>query len=382
MQRDSLVLPLVLNASGQNSAIGKACATASPTKLIGWGLHEGDIGSILEAGAAMGCEDGSIYLFCIEAATDVANHHVSPSISSGNQAAPLFFPLLAPHLSRESSPSPSPPPSIKVLTHSRNTSLSNHVPHPLHQPTRSRITSFVSKASAEAPKNYVDYDNEKDKLEGMLKGGPNLRENAREKSIVDGLRASNAVAGLGIRTEIEGNGKGQRRRLRHSYAGSTPPTLRTPRDSFSSPPSSSSLSSLSSPNLLSPISLGQSVHIGTAPPLGLKFHVLPPRFGRGNRIVSLHHLSSGILLALQESGYVLLQCPRILYNSCNILDSIVTAISVRSGMRIASVDVESTPHLHPPPSPSPSTFSATALDHSVWTWKHMHVVDMPEVGHE
>jgi rabconnectin-3b len=299
MQSESLILPLLLNPSGQKPLIEHACATASPTKLISWGLHEGERGSVLEAGAAMGCEDGSIYLFCIDTTTaNMVNQLVSSNLSPGNHPASLYLPHLASHVSRETSPSPSPPPSIKIPTHSQNPSVSNHVPHPLSQPTRSRITSFVSKASAEAPKNYVDYDNEKDKLEGMLKGGPNVRE----KSIVDGLRPSSAVAGLGVRSEVEGNGGSQRKRLRLSYTGSTPPTPRTPRESLSSPPSPSSLSSLSSPNIVPPPPPGQSFHVGMAPPLTLKFHVLPPYFGRENRVVSLHYLPCGILITLQESG--------------------------------------------------------------------------------
>ena len=297
MQSESLVLPLVFNAHGQKPVIEQACTAASPTKLISWGLHEGDIGSQLEAGAAMGCEDGSIYLFCIDTTTNMVNQSISPSLPSGNHPTSLYSPLLACHVSRETTPSPSPPPSIKFPTQSGSTSFSNHNPHPLYQPSRSRITSFVSKASAEAPKNYVDYDNEKDKLEGMLKGGPNVRE----KSVADGLKASSTVAGLGIRSEVEGNGS--HRKLRLSYTGSTSPTPRTPRDSLSSPPSPSSISSLSSPNLVPPTSPGHPFHVGMAPSLTLKFHVLPPCLGRENRVVSLHHLSFGIIIALQESGY-------------------------------------------------------------------------------
>ncbi|KAF8515288.1 hypothetical protein JB92DRAFT_3142882 [Gautieria morchelliformis] len=345
MQSEPLVVPLVLNAHCLRPTIEQACTAASPTKLISWGLHEGDIASVLEAGVAMACEDGSVYLFCIDTATNLINP-VPPILSPGSHTA--LFPL-ASHVSRDISPSP--PPTIDFVARSRNTSQSNHVPHPLSQPTRSRITSFVSKASAEAPKNTVDYDNEKDKLEGMLKGGPSVRD----KSIVDGLRVSNAVAGLGLHSEADGGS--QRKNLRLSYPGSTPPTptSRTPRDSLSSP---STPSSVSSPNLLA-TSAGQPFHVGVAPPLTLKSHVLPPNIGRENRAISLKRLSSGILLVLQESG-------------------MVTVISARSGFSLASVDLESTPHLHPPPSPSPSTFAATTADHSIWTWKHLHVSETPE----
>jgi hypothetical protein len=182
-----------------------------------------------------------------------------PILSPGS---PISLFSLASHVSRDISPSPSPPPSINFVSRSRNTSQSNDVPHPLSQPTRSRITSFVSKAFAET--NTVDYDNERDKLEEILKG----RSSVRDKSIADGLRMSSAVAGLGLHSEAEGDGGSQRKKLRLSYPGSTPPmpTSRTPRDSFSSP---SSPSSLSSPNLLA-TSGGQTFHVGVALPLTLK----------------------------------------------------------------------------------------------------------------
>lgn len=287
MQSESLILPLVLNAHDQTPIIEQACTTASSTELISWGLYEGDIGSVVEAGAAMGCEDGSVYIFFVNATT--SPNSVSPTLSPGNHTAPSSS-FLGPYVSRETSPSP--PASIKFPTHPGNASFSNHVPHPLYQPTRSRITSSVSKASAEAPKTYVDFDNEKDKLEGMLKGGVNVRE----KSTADGLRASNAT-GLGMRIEVDSGSGSQRKSLQ------LPRTETTPRESLSYPPSPSSLSSLSSPNLLQSAPPGQTIHVGVAPPLTLMFHVHPPGYGPNHRVVSLHHLSFGILVALQESGY-------------------------------------------------------------------------------
>lgn len=283
------------------SALEKACAAASPTVLINWGLdgeRNGDSGATLKAGTAMGCEDGSVYLFSGDLDTKGTSRLVPVELTHGKHAASTLHVALASHLSREPSPSPSNSSSLRDPTHSRRASNSIHVPHPLSQPTRSRVTSFVSRTSAEAPKNYVGFDDEKERLEGLLKGGPS----AKGKSIIDGFRAAYGVVGLGPPGGTDANGGSHHKNHRLSFAGSTP-TSGTPRDSSSSPPSPVSPSS-PPPGQSPPITeLGRSPRVGRAPPLILKFHVFPPRCGSGHSVVALHRLSSGTLLSLQESGY-------------------------------------------------------------------------------
>ena len=63
----------------------------------------------------------------------------------------------------------------------------------------------------------------------MLKGGLNIKE----KSIADGLKASSAVVDLDICSERVT--VSHRNKLRLSYAGSTSPTPRTPREPSSLP---------------------------------------------------------------------------------------------------------------------------------------------------
>ncbi|KAF8575607.1 hypothetical protein K439DRAFT_1398053 [Ramaria rubella] len=347
MQSDSLLLPISLNGYGQGSILEEVCAIASPSKLISWGLdveHEGDTGTAPMAGAAIGCEDGTIYIFGVNA-VDAPDQLPAHNMTIGNSLAPAL------HISRVS-PSASPSSSRRDSLNSRSASSSNLAPHLLSQSARSHVTSSVSRTSAEAPKNYVDYDDEKTKLEGILKSGQ-----TRERSIAEGLRASYGVAGLGVAGETGGIGESQRKKSKLSYTGGSSSAPGTPRESLSSPPSTRSFSPLPSPSF--PEFAHLSSHIGIAPPITPKFHVFPPRFGTGNTIVSLQNLSYGIFLALQESG-------------------VVAVILSQTGLCLGSVELESTPYLHPPPSPLSSTFMSTAGNNTVWKWKYLHVLENEE----
>ena len=281
MQNESLTVPIVLNVRDQLSDIEHACSTARVTQVVSWGLGGSPDGQAeLTAGAAIGCEDGSLYIFTVEGEKKEHHTHEIPSRS------PTIPSIQASrHTSRAGSPLPSrsSTPSQKLSQTSRSTVGSSHLSHLLSQPGRSRVTSAVSKTSAEAPKNYVDFDEEKGKLEDIIKNGPP----PKGKSLADGLRSTFAVGSMGL-------GESKRKENKPSTLRHESTTEQSsPRNSLSSPPSPA-MSGDSSRNTFN--------SDGPGPPLTLKFHIFSPSSVNGDQIVSMRLLSMDVLIVLQEYG--------------------------------------------------------------------------------
>lgn len=282
MQDESLTIPLVFKSQSQASDLDRACNLATTTRLVTWGLagwSEG-YGSDTVPGAALGCEDGSVYIFSLEDKKEQYFSNLS-DLPLCNVTNPSL-----PH-SNQASRAPSPASSHKFPLSPRNASGSSHISQLLTQSGRSRTTSAVSKASAEAPKNYVDFDEEKERLEGIVKNGPPTKP----KTLADGLRSSFAVANLGL-------SEPERRSRVVKLSGLVEDSASTsPRHSIPSPPPSSS-SSTSSLHVSS-----SNIHDSNpTPPLSLKFHVFSPATGYNDRAVALHYLFPGVLLSLRECG--------------------------------------------------------------------------------
>lgn len=180
-------------------------------------------------------------------------------------------------------------PSRSNPSSSRSTSPSSLAFHhtAFSMTPRSQAVSGLCKQQVEAPTNYVDFDDEADKLKGMLKG-----KGLRDKTIADHL-LPNFDKGLVVEK-------------------SPPPSLTMPpkptskrKDdprsllSASNSPSFTaiSLSTSSSPKL--PPSATSDAH--AAQNLALRCHVIPrrPRTICALRLVSHDRL----LIALQENGY-------------------------------------------------------------------------------
>src|SRR5579863_6163549 len=164
-----LVLPFTLSASisapegssdpsGPNILVDQASTIANVSCLTPYWLRSGLASSpssfqplssydSLE-GVALGCEDGTLYLL---------------RQSRNRTSTPIN--IEKPLLSRSRSPTP-----IRLSSRSRSrprtptTSLA-----PFSLTSRARVVSGISDEQAQAPKNYVDFDEEPERLKELLK---------------------------------------------------------------------------------------------------------------------------------------------------------------------------------------------------------------------
>lgn len=258
-------------ASGSSShAVHRAFASSSTTFVATWTIENS---SSHQMATAVGCEDGSCYVFRPPRPKE---QHVASPISP-SVLAPK--PQLSPNKVNPASPitsrhlkSPSPTPSRS----SWSTSLHVHShPPSIIAPRTSLSTAGLSKAQVEAPKNFVDYDDEADHLREMLK---------TNRTDVGGTRRTSLTT--------------------TASRSSTPSTV--VEDVLS--PTRESVSHLTSletaqghPSAVFPGSSKNEI-----PPLELQMRILPPRSGNGHAVVSIKALERGTLIAcLQESGCVL-----------------------------------------------------------------------------
>jgi hypothetical protein len=202
-------IPITFGATRQNN-VGRAtdllaasCARAEPSTLVAWTWHaDADMDAPDVAGAALGCADGSLYVFAAPTPSRMPGLSSPVSPSSPPSAASRRTSLLSTQPSRAPSPSPttrsafsprrslvratSPAPSTRSTATTQSLLSAPGHAHGIAQPARSRIASGVTAAQAQAPTAYVDYDAEPDKLKGMLKAGGG----ARERGTLDGLLPS------------------------------------------------------------------------------------------------------------------------------------------------------------------------------------------------
>lgn len=255
------------NDRGRN-VLEASCSETRPSVMKSWGAagdRPTDAGSDVE-GVLIGSHDGTLYLFNQSrptAATTGQQSQFHPS----RPTSPL-------HLSRDSrGPSRSSTPSITS-------------PSPFNVTPRSRIVSGVTAERVEAPKNYVDFEDEPDKLKEMLKG-----RNPREKLAVSGPDQTRGT-----------------------------PVEKSPAPSLLGPPHvglkrKNIPKSLLSPTL-SPSLTANSFSSGSSPPdqafpgtvhdLSLWCHIIPPRSGPGRAVTNIRFLDSNneLFAALQETGLV------------------------------------------------------------------------------
>lgn len=125
-------------------------------------------------GALVGCEDGSLYLF----------HAVKPSAA---RAPSMDTPTrnTNPSSSTPSSVSPTPRHHRRGFRSSRSLSPASAKSSPFSpfQVTKSTVVSSVSAEQVEAPKNYVDFEDQQEKLKGMIKN----KGGVKDRTMVDAL---------------------------------------------------------------------------------------------------------------------------------------------------------------------------------------------------
>ncbi|KAJ3575868.1 hypothetical protein NP233_g816 [Leucocoprinus birnbaumii] len=232
---------------------------SKPTSLKAW-VRTIDGEEQPHKGLVVGCEDGSLYVF---------HEKLLPATSNVPEPPPETF----------------QPSSLKAPTkHNRSTSPPIGSA-PLLITPRVGVVSGVSIEQAEAPKNYVDFEDEPDKLKDLLKG-----KNPSVKTLSD-TASERAV----------------------SVKSPTPPTITL---TEKHPPRRREMSKvlINMPsNITRPFSTPSSPREPASPEvdlsddLELQYHIIPRINGQGNSVRSISVLAdSFICIVLQESGFLYL----------------------------------------------------------------------------
>jgi hypothetical protein len=224
-------------------------ATSRPTVIEYW--HE----TASTGGIIVGCALGSIYMFhCL---SEMNPHLPASQLEESTDPVIVKTPRRKPRRSFNTSGSNSPGPSNLVLSPTLNVT-----PKP-------RVVSGVTTEQVEAPKNYVDFEDEPDKLKDILKGRA-----PRDKSVTTDPNTERAPKS-NAPSVIEPVPLSKRKNML-SAANSRAPT----------PP-------ISTPSSSSPNS---DMWV-------LKYHTIPTRSGSGHAVKSIQLLPDAQHFAvLQESG--------------------------------------------------------------------------------
>ena len=211
-------------------------------------------------GVALGCKDGTLYLL---------------RQTHRGTFAPISIekPLLSRSPSRTTA-------HLSRLSHSRprtpNPSLS---PFPLT--SRARVVSAVSDEQAQAPKNYVDFDEEPEKLKDLLKGAKGS-SSARLSSDPAHSTERQGVQVKGLASSSGPAPRGEGKLVLGAAHSPTPSISSLPSTLHTTPPS--------------PFCPSYQ--------LSLEFHVFPPHSVPGDAVVGLHALmNSRHLLCLRSQGF-------------------------------------------------------------------------------
>ena len=303
MENPQVIVPIalpVLRSRGvtgagldTTKAIELSFVSGKPCALATWGFtpHLEDIPPPPQGqqtaplrGAFIGYGDGSVYLF--HPKLGVKTDLISPAIFTFELANTLLHtrpstPSIS-HLGRNQSAFSSQS-SLKSTT------------NPFHL-SRSRIVSGVTTEAVEAPKNYVDFEEEQEKLKGMLK----QRSPVKERHFADGVLppfekndkhqvqplTTITTTELQPRKSIKKKSENRGHSSTHSRTPSHPINSASPQDS----------PTISSPHLHTS---------GNIYSLYLHSHTFPLRFGPGRAISQiLVDESQRYVVCLQESGYV------------------------------------------------------------------------------
>lgn len=253
--------------------VGTSCSRAQPTALASWhvpGTQTGGEQAPSPFGTVFGCVDGSLFVF------KQAGGSYAPVTPKNSEIR---------HVSRPTSP-------LHVLRGSQSTSRSVSPSSTAHPPfavsSRSRIVSGITAEQVEAPKNYVDFDDEPDKLKDLLQGRKSKERPPSTSALPSSERATNLAKGLASSALDSSQGGLKRKDDAKSLLSATNSPSFTPK----------SLSGPSSPNV-------QTTFNRDTDDLRLLYHVIPPRSGPGHAVSALRLLNHDHLMTvLQESGQV------------------------------------------------------------------------------
>jgi WD repeat-containing protein 7 len=217
-------------------------------------------------GVALGCEDGTLYF--LRQSRDCTSTPIN---------------IDQPPSSRPPSPTP-----VHLSSRSRSrprTPIASLSPFSLPS-SRARVVSGISDEQAQAPKNYVDFNEEPEKLKELLKGGIKDSTSTDRPSLsLDRIAAieKQHTPSKGLASPSSSVRRGEAKSLLSATQSPTPSVVSLP-----FPTSHSAVSSPSHPPYQ----------------LSLEFHTFLPRSGPGNAVVGLHALVNGrYLICLQSQGY-------------------------------------------------------------------------------
>ncbi|RPD74051.1 WD40 repeat-like protein [Lentinus tigrinus ALCF2SS1-7] len=258
-----------------NDLSEQSLSSAISPCLASWGLENlvtlPEVKSEVAPGVAVGCKDGSVFILRSSGSTSTAT-----TATSSPPLEPLTSPTSTKRflgLGRPSSRSASPS--------STKSSLS-----PFHV-TRSRVVSSVTAEQAEAPKNYVDFEEEQEKLRGMLKGkGHRDRHASTSRS-----RPDPSAEKIAVSQTSSNPGSSLRKEDTRSYL------------STALSPASSTLSLSTSNPPSPPLFPAPSPEPGSPSLLTLRCHFFPPHSDSGRVVTSLKvHEGGRFLTCLGAAG--------------------------------------------------------------------------------
>ncbi|GLB39841.1 putative WD40 repeats [Lyophyllum shimeji] len=314
----SFLLPLTFPApelkdrnGPKSQLLETSCSQTLPICMTSWGTVsnsplEGGEDDTQQAGVVVGAQDGTLYLL-----SQINRTPVDSQPSESQLPRPISLPRLWPD-SRDPSRSSTP---------------SATSPLPFVISPRARVVSGVTAEQVEAPKNYVDFDDEPDRLKDMLQG--RQPRDSREKLALP--------QGPSRRTSIE---------------GSPAPSLKSSSKRKEAPKS-----------LLSTAHSAPSSTYSSSPrdstteflyDLSLWCHIIPPRSGPGRGVSCLRLLEdTGVLIVLQETGDL-------------------SVFSLQDGSCLATVTASDIP-IQPP-----TGIEDKDAVHALWLWCHLEVYHVGE----
>ena len=305
MEKPQVIIPIALPALrnrnpegaglGTTKAIELSFVSGKPCTLATWGFTPQleDISTPPQdhqmaplRGASIGCEDGSVYIFHPKLGTKT--DLISPAQFTFELADTLLHtqpssPSVMSHLGR----SPSAYSSQSSLKSATN---------PFHL-SRSKIVSGVTAEAVEAPKNYVDFEDEQEKLKGMLKYKSPIKERHHADGVLPPSEKNvpidkHTIQPLtAITTEIQPRKTTKKKSETRTHPPTHSRTSSYPINSTSTPTSPT----------FSPPHLNTSGNIYS---LYLRSHTFPSRFGPGRAVSRLLvDESQRYVICLQENGY-------------------------------------------------------------------------------
>jgi rabconnectin-3b len=327
--------------SSANSLINQASTITDVSCLTPYWLRSGSASLPCQRfgssdsleGVALGCEDGTLFLLR-------QNRHVTSALVSIEKPLSSRSPGQKP--TRRSSRSHS-------CSRTPTTSLT-----PFSLAPRAHVVSAVSDEQAQAPKNYVDFDEESEKLKELLKGGvKDLSSTDRPRRSFDKTISTERqpVRSKGLASPSSPAPRGECKSVLSGTYSPTPSNTSLPSASHSTPPSP----------------------FYTSYQLSLEFHVFPPHPGPGNAVVGLHALVNGRhLICLRSQGFD--YCCSLPFSGLfNSSHSDLSVHSVDDGSCVLSLR---TPQL---PAGPPAGVKGVEPSEAAWAWRDLFVHETNEV---